>query len=335
MPELAIDLSEAKGFLRGKGAKTCIVQIPEGLKARAKWISDELSQACENVFVKMDPCFGACDLPLQDLNALNADAIIHIGHEAIHRPKNIFYAPLRYEITDAELEKICGKLVKELQKRKMDSIALVANAQFIHALPELRKILFRSGIQSNIGKGTQRVCGEGQILGCNYSAVKAVQPSVDANVYFGDGMFHPLGLLYGTKKPVIVVNPLHGTVEEIPEKTRDTFMRRRFAAIAKASEARSFGIVVSAKSGQRQKEKALELRKAVERQGRKAYLFEADYVNENYFTGSGVDCLVITACNRIVIDDSQNWKTIIINPTECLIAIGEKTFDEWVPDEFA
>ena len=47
-----------------------------------------------------------------------------------------------------------------------------------------------------------------------------------------------------------------------------------------------------------------------------------------------VDVLVNTACNRIVLDDADNWKTLIINPTECLIALGEKKWEDWKPDEF-
>src|SRR3989344_3507571 len=334
MPELIVDLSEARKFLEERESKTAIVQIPGGLKDRTTWIIDELKGSAENIFVKMDPCYGACDLPLNDMKALNADSVIHIGHGPIHRHKDILYITCRYELSQEELERNAERLVKELRKRKANSIALIANAQYNQLLPELKKILFREGITSHIGSGTSRIASEGQVLGCNYTVVESIQPSVDANVYFGDGYFHPMGLVFSTAKPVIVVNPLHGTVEEISEKSRDRFMRKRFGAIAKASDAKTFGIMVSVKSGQRQKEKALELVKAIEHAGRKAYLLEMDLVNESYMMGVKVDCLVNTACNRIVLDDAENWKRLIINPTECLIAIGEKKWEEWSPDEF-
>ncbi len=334
MPELIVDLEGAKKFLREKQAKTAIVQIPEGLKTKTTQIIDQLKGTCENVFVKMDPCFGACDLPLNDMKALNADAVIHIGHGVIHSHKNIIYIPCHYDLGEKEIEKNVSGLLKELEKRKINSVALVSNVQYSNALPGIKEKLFRHGIKSFIGKGTSRIATQGQVLGCNYSVVEEVQPAVQASVYFGDGYFHPMGLVFSTKKPVIVVNPLHGTVEEISEKNRDRFMRKRFAAIAKASQAKKFGIIVTVKSGQRQKEKALKLKEAIERHGKQAYLLEMDLVVESYMTGIGVDCLVNTACNRIVLDDSDNWKTLIINPTECLIAIGEKTWEEWVPDEF-
>ncbi len=334
MPELIVDLSEAKKFLKGRNSQTAIVQIPEGLKDKTTWIIDELQGTTENIFVKMDPCYGACDLPLNDMKSLNADSIIHIGHGAIHKNKDILYITCHYNLSQEEIEKNAERLIKELEKRKINSISLVANAQYSHALPELKKILFHRGINSHIGAGSSRIATQGQVLGCNYTVVESIQPNIEANVYFGDGYFHPQGLVFSTQKPVIVVNPLHGTIEEISEKNRDRFMRKRFAAIAKASEAKSFGIIVSVKSGQRQKEKAIELKKIIELKGKKAYLLEMDLVNESYMLGVKVDCLVNTACNRIVLDDAENWKRLIINPTECLIAIGEKSWEEWSPDEF-
>ncbi|PIN85459.1 MAG: diphthamide biosynthesis enzyme Dph2 [Candidatus Diapherotrites archaeon CG11_big_fil_rev_8_21_14_0_20_37_9] len=334
MPKLIVDLSKAKEFLKEKEAKNVIVQIPEGLKEKTTWIVEELQEHCENIYMKMDPCFGACDLPLNDMQVLDADVIIHIGHGPIHKNKNVLYIPCWYEMTEKELETNVSKIIAELEKRKIKAVSLVANAQYTAFLETIRKKLFDSGIKSFIGSGTSRLASEGQILGCNYTVVEQAQSIVDASVYFGDGYFHPMGLVFSTKKPVIVVNPLHGTVEEISEKTRDRFIRKRFAAIAKASECKKFGIIITIKSGQRQKEKALKLKETIERHGKKAYLLEMDMVIESYMTGIGVDCLVNTACNRIVLDDAENWKTLIINPTECLIAIGEKQWEDWNPDEF-
>jgi 2-(3-amino-3-carboxypropyl)histidine synthase len=334
MAELVIDLEPAKKFLKEKKAQTAIIQIPEGLKPKTKFIADTLSTACENIFIKMDPCFGACDLPLHDMKVLNADVIIHIGHSPIHKSEKILYLPLEYKMSEEEIKENTEKLIKELKKRKIEAISLVANAQYNTHIPKIREILFRNGIKTYIGKGSQRIATEGQILGCNYTVVEEAQPNIQANVYFGDGYFHPLGLVFSTKKPVIIVNPLTKTIEEISEKNKDKLMRKRFAAIAMASQAKTFGIIVSIKSGQRQKEKALELKKQIEKTGRKAYLLEMDLVNENYMLGTGFDCLVNTACNRIVLDDAENWKTLIINPTECLIAIGIKKWEDWKPDEF-
>ncbi|MFH1588685.1 MAG: diphthamide synthesis protein, partial [Candidatus Diapherotrites archaeon] len=75
------------------------------------------------------------------------------------------------------------------------------------------------------------------------------------------------------------------------------------------------------------------LKKLIEGKGKKAFLFAVDYVNESYFLGTKIDCFVITACPRIVFDDAQNWKTLIITPNELMIALGEKKWEEFEVDE--
>ncbi|MEM4261803.1 MAG: diphthamide biosynthesis enzyme Dph2 [Candidatus Diapherotrites archaeon] len=330
MVELEINLEEAKKFLKEKKAETAIVQIPEGLKHKTKEILEELTKECENVFMKMDPCYGACDLPLHDMKVLNADCVIHIGHSPIHKTEKILYLPLRYKLTEKELEENTEILVKELKKNNINDVSLVTNAQYISYLEKLTQKLEKNNIKTKINKGTSRLSTKGQVLGCNYTTI---DNNAQAIVYFGDGYFHPIGIIFDTDKKVYALNPLTKKIEELSNK-KDKLIRKRYAAIAKAKEAKSFGIIVSIKTGQRQKEKAIELKKQIEKSGKKAYLFEVDFVNENYFTGINVDCLVNTACNRIVIDDAENWKTLIINPTECLIAIGAKKWEEWQPDEF-
>lgn len=331
MPELEINLEEAKKFLKEKKARTTIVQIPEGLKHKTKEILEELSKECENVFMKMDPCYGACDLPLYDMQALNADCIIHIGHSPIHKSEKILYLPLQYKITKEELKENIEKLEKELKKNNIKEICLVSNAQYLNYLETIAKILAEEkGIKAKIEEGTSRIANKGQVLGCNYTATNK---EAQAIVYFGDGYFHPTGIIFNTNKKVYALNPLTKKIEELSEK-KEKLIKKRYTAIAKAQNAKSFGIIVSIKTGQRQKEKAIELKKQIEKAGKKAYLLETDLVNENYFIGTGIDCLVNTACNRIVIDDAENWKTLIINPTECLIAIGAKKWEEWNQDEF-
>ncbi len=330
MAELEISLEKAKEFLKEKKAKTAIVQIPEGLKQKTKEIIDELSKECENVFMKMDPCYGACDLPLHDMKVLNADCIIHIGHSPIHKSDKILYLPLQYKLTQEEIEKSIQNLEKELEKNKIKEVSLVANAQYLNYLKTIAKILEKKQIKTTINKGTSRLAEAGQVLGCNYTTI---DKNAQATVYFGDGYFHPIGIIFDTDKKVYAVNPLTQKVEELSQK-KDKLIKKRYAAIALAQKAKSFGIIVSIKTGQRQKEKALEIKKEIEKAGKKAYLLEMDLVNENYFIGTGIDCLVNTACNRIVIDDAENWKTVIINPTECLIAIGAKKWEEWNADEF-
>ena len=49
---------------------------------------------------------------------------------------------------------------------------------------------------------------KGQVLGCNFSAIKNLD--ADAFLYVGSGNFHALGIKLFTDKPVIVADPYLG-----------------------------------------------------------------------------------------------------------------------------
>mgnify|MGYP001567053923 FL=1 len=57
-----------------------------------------------------------------------------------------------------------------------------------------------------------------------------------------------------------------------------------------------------------------------------------DLVKEDYLLGINVDCLVNTACTRIVGDDSDNWKKNIVNPLELEIVFGKRKWEDFAFD---
>ena len=79
----------------------------------------------------------------------------------------------------------------------------------------------------------------------------AVSPAKDTGagqvLFVGTGLFHPIGIALATKTRVIALDPLTGIAQEV---SADTLLRRRFAVIEKAREAKDFGIILSTKSGQ-------------------------------------------------------------------------------------
>lgn len=61
-------------------AKKVLIQLPEGLKPYAVEIADILKkQAKAEIFIWMDSCFGACDIPLET-EKLGIDMIVPFGH---------------------------------------------------------------------------------------------------------------------------------------------------------------------------------------------------------------------------------------------------------------
>ena len=73
---------------KAKAKRVCI-QLPDGLKPKAKEIADEISSKTDaEVFIWMDSCFGACDVP--DLSKYGVDLLIQWGHSEWIPPKERF-----------------------------------------------------------------------------------------------------------------------------------------------------------------------------------------------------------------------------------------------------
>jgi 2-(3-amino-3-carboxypropyl)histidine synthase len=71
-----LELGRVVAEVGKSGAKSVLVQLPDGLKLWGLVISDYLSERCDvEVRVWLGSCFGACDLPDSD-----ADLVVQFGH---------------------------------------------------------------------------------------------------------------------------------------------------------------------------------------------------------------------------------------------------------------
>lgn len=87
MPELFTDmrydleLDRIIKEIRKSKAKTVCIQLPDGLKPKAKEIVDRLQAATKAmVMIWSGSNFGACDLAL-DVSRLGVDLLVHFGHK--------------------------------------------------------------------------------------------------------------------------------------------------------------------------------------------------------------------------------------------------------------
>jgi len=295
---LDIDLKEAVREIKERNAKSVLLQIPEGLKLHITGIVDELSKTGAEIFVSMDPCYGACDLAIDKMKALNADLLIHLGHAPIHRPKNVVHIPIYDRVNEETYQKLLKEIKKELTKQKFKTIGLCTHSQFLYLLDRLKNDIEGMGFKVLIGNGSQRIAEKGQVLGCNYTVISSIEQSIDAVLYYGEGYFHPIGIVFTVKKPVLFADTSRQMIVDLT-KERDKYQRKRFAAIARAKEAQRFGILISTKTGQRYKMVAEHCKKLIEQNGKKAFLFTMDLVREDYLAGVDVDCFVNTACPRL------------------------------------
>ena len=77
MNDYNLELDKVAEKIKQENAKTVLIQLPDGLKPRAKEIKQELEKKTNaSIMIWADSCFGACDLP----SNIKADLLVHFGH---------------------------------------------------------------------------------------------------------------------------------------------------------------------------------------------------------------------------------------------------------------
>ena len=73
--------------IKKQKASKVLLQFPDGLKSYALAIKDKIQSELEKqktkaeIFIWLDSCFGACDVPLE-VEKLGIDLIVQFGHSA-------------------------------------------------------------------------------------------------------------------------------------------------------------------------------------------------------------------------------------------------------------
>lgn len=303
--------------------KTVVLQLPEGLKREAVRVASDLEEKGNvQVVVSADPCYGACDLV-----DFKGDLLVHIGHAPLpYLPdEGVLFVEL-----SSELE-VIPLLEKALPKVKK-SVAVTAAIQFVPSIPTVKRFLEKNGIKAYVGEGDSRMAYPGQVLGCNFSAPRAVAKDVEQIIHIGEGNFHPLGIAMATGKEVLVVDPEKNEIRDVGE-LKESILRQRHAVLSEASNATTFGILVSSKIGQSRFGLANKMKGLVEKKGKRAVLFLLDNLNPDNLLGYDVDVFISVACPRIAIDDSAVYKKPVITPIEAEIALGERKWEDFTFDE--
>ncbi|RLE39301.1 hypothetical protein DRJ17_01110 [Candidatus Woesearchaeota archaeon] len=71
-----LELDKAVEEIKKSNAKTVCIQLPDGLKPKAKEIQEEIELKTDAiVFIWAGSCYGACDVP-----KLDVDLLIQWGH---------------------------------------------------------------------------------------------------------------------------------------------------------------------------------------------------------------------------------------------------------------
>ncbi len=273
-------LAEISGVIeeiKSKDYKRILIQVPEGLKTEVKEIADKIEKECDvDVFIAAEPCYGACDLPLEETKFLDCDVIVHFGHYdfGVKTRIPVIYVPVEI---DAELTE---ELKKEIEKIKEKKISIYSSEPF-------RKLLDLFGdYLEDIGK---EVVNKKIILGCS-----EYEPVGELNLFIGSGKFHPLAL----KGKTYFLNLEKNRFEDLSGEIMKEEMKKA-AKVSKFKNAKKVGILVSTKPGQFYKNYK-QLEDKFRKQGKKTRILIFDMITNEKLMGLDYDVYVNTACPRIL-----------------------------------
>ena len=322
-----LKLQHVAAWISDRGYASVAIQLPEGLKVRATEIADVLSRdtgAC--ITILGDPCYGACDLFTHYKDV--AEALVHFGHSPI--PSQGEDPDVLYIEADMDLD--IRQAVRDAAPQLPDRIGILATVQYLNCIDQCREVLESMGKTVAVGKGDNRITYPGQVLGCNCTSAYAVADQVDEYLYLGEGDFHPLAAAFGAGKPIRVLNPVTGELRSVDE-VRDRILRRRFGAITRAMDAKSFTVIACSKVGQNRSELADDLVRRIREKGLKAYKVYLNELSPQALMSYRTDAFVCTACPRVAMDDAARYDRPMLTPPELEIVLGDRDWEHYEFDQ--
>jgi 2-(3-amino-3-carboxypropyl)histidine synthase len=326
MRTMSFDLEETRirEEIKKRKPKIVFLQLPEGLKPVAPRLASIVEEAGALPIVSSDPCYGACDLPISEAKLLEADLIVHYGHTpmTLNTELPVVYIEARAKIGIKEA------LTKSLPfLESWNKIGLVTTVQHVHQLDEAKKLLEAAGKTVFVGNADSTK-HPGQVLGCDFGNAQSVSEEVEAFLFVGGGRFHAMGVTLATGKPIIIADPYEELAYPIHDDARRVIMQR-WGNISEAKEAKSFGVLISLKSGQMRLKAALYIKEKLERNGWKATLLALREVTPSALMQfPTLDAFVNTACPRLSLDDAPNYGKPLLYLNEALVLLGEMTWEE-------
>ena len=311
--------------------RTVAIQAPDGLKARALTMASDLEDAGVRVIMIGGPTYGACMVADRQAKAFGAAALLHLGHAPIPGTRtalDVHYLEMRDDIDPRPgIEAACETLISP--------VGLVATVQHVGMLPAAKALLEDRGYRVLVGKAGGRTAYDGQVLGCDLSAAHDVEGAVANFLFIGTGWFHPLGVALATGKPVVAMNPYMGTAALVDA---EELLRKRYAAIARAMDAKRIGVIVVPEGGQSRMPLAMDLAREFRAAGREAHVIAMEQVVPEAVEDFRLDAAVVTACPRIAIDDQERYQMPVLTVGEARILLrgADGVLDgKYVVDEFS
>lgn len=183
-----------------------------------------------------------------------------------------------------------------------EKIGIVTTIQHLHKMDEVKE------------QFGDRCIIAGQVLGCRTPKAEKIKDEVDAFLFIGGGVFHPVAVALNTGKDVYTYNPFTKIFGKVKEEEIKEFKKKKNISMVKYLSSERIGILVTTKSGQNNISKAIKLKKKLDEKGKEVFVFGFDTLNptdlENF---PFIECWVNSGCPRIA-----DRKPSIININEVI-----------------
>ena len=306
--------------------KRVLVQLPEGVKQNSFELLDFFNELKIEVVFSGETCWGGCAIAVDEAKAVKADLIVHFGHSEFMKVDfPVVYIPVKDELN---LNPLLKKSINELKDFK--NIGISCSVQHIHDLKNIIEFYENNSKKVVISKKKGNVSYEGQVVGCQYSGLKAIENQVECFVVVGNN-FHSMGAALAVDKPVFLIDVYNNEVRSM-KGVKDKILRQRILSVEKFKEAKKIGIIVGVKQGQQfgsyklLKDKFTKLGKEV------VVLTINEFSPDKLINFYNIDAFVELACPRIATDDFARYRKPIITFKEALVVIGEKSWDDLIKE---
>lgn len=305
--------------------KRVLVQLPEGIKQNSSEIKEIIEKTLPKteVIFSGETCWGGCALAINEAKQEKCDLIIHFGHSEFFKQKQVkvIYIEVKDELNPNPI------LIKSLKYLKpYKKVGFSCSVQHIHDIKKITGFYKKNNKQIILSKKIGNVNYPGQILGCQYNGLKAIEKDVGCFLILGN-RFHAIGALLSLNKPVILLDVYNDKIETFDD-LKNKILKQRAIAIDKFRHAKKIGVLVEVKPGQRFGSEKILVNKLKKAEKDFIIISINEITPEKLMNFYNLDAFVKLACPRIAIDDSARYPKPILTLKEAMVALNEKSWDE-------
>jgi len=318
---IRIDEQRIFDVIRERKPRVVAFNGPEGIMRKIQEVADKVNNEFNiPAYVIGDTCYGSCDINLHAAEMVGADILFHIGHSI---SMNEFGDKVVFvdAFDDIGFDSVTEKCATELKQYK--TLSIVTASQHLHQVQMVKEILENHGFTVVIGKGKGQL-NDGQVFGCEFYPASEVKEIADAYVFLGQSSFHAAGVMLSTGKPTFILDPYFDEIRDITKFAID-LQKKSILSIYKALDAKTIGLIVGLKEGQFMLNRVLELKKELEKHGKKVQLIAlTEVTNDRLMVFNNIDAFIQVACPRISIDNEFTRPVLSVPQANALIRLLNK-----------